>query len=281
MNEAALAAAVEESLGSRWRLHPVQIHGGGGGGEFGPSTRPGCIDEVGLKQIHGGRGVEFVLGAVLVASVASALAKFSKGTQRRGHRWRCEAPKSGQLLFQQWGHSEGDSCLATGTVAHDGALNKKDYKVVKLDEHSGPCSIRGAGKLTFRVWTLLQKRRVQKGPDSKHQLSCSSDAAWLAEFIQLYILTLYRRAKGPGDILDKTGTKEIELRTKFLTTDAWSYKFLWKGSLEFMSFLFYFKTYKHSKHLYVDAAPERSISLTGESPNKYHLITAGKSNKPS
>eukprot|EP00061_Rhincodon_typus_P012809 g38770.t1 len=49
-----------------------------------------------------------------------------------------------------------------------------------LEKHSRPGSIRGVEKLTLRVGPCL------KGPDLKHQLSCSSDAAWRAVLLQLH-----------------------------------------------------------------------------------------------
>eukprot|EP00061_Rhincodon_typus_P010159 g34234.t1 len=90
-----MAAVAEVSLGSRLHLHPMQIHGDGGRGEFGPSTRPGgtgssCIGEVGLKRTHGSGRVKFGPMRYLAAEVASALVKFSRDSVARASveaRW--------------------------------------------------------------------------------------------------------------------------------------------------------------------------------------------------
>eukprot|EP00061_Rhincodon_typus_P013961 g40676.t1 len=72
-----------DALGSQWHLRPSQIHEGGSGGEFGPSTGPGgigssCIGEVGPKRTHDSGRAKFRL-------VASMLVRSSEDW--RGHRW--------------------------------------------------------------------------------------------------------------------------------------------------------------------------------------------------
>eukprot|EP00061_Rhincodon_typus_P007502 g29262.t1 len=75
--------------GSRW-AQQRGIGGGGIGGEFGPSVRPGSISggyrgEVSLKRPYG--GVKFWWVPYLVASVAPALARPIGDSLRQRCRW--------------------------------------------------------------------------------------------------------------------------------------------------------------------------------------------------
>eukprot|EP00061_Rhincodon_typus_P016734 g45101.t1 len=73
---------------------------------------------------------------------------------------------------------------------------------MELEERSRSGSIKGAGKSTFRIATLLF---------SKGQLSCSSDAAWPAELLQLHTVVISDSSIGSSHYLLQN-SKSVNMR---------------------------------------------------------------------